>query len=650
MLRKTLLLASALIALQVTAQQPIRVTADLTQVGRKIYSSESDIPVKAGHLALTMPKWIPGDHAPNGPIADLLDLVFTANGKTLPWRRDDVDMFEFHLDIPAGVSTLHAHIEMGAGRSSDKIAVLEWERAMIYPAHIPVAKIPIQPTVIVPAGWGIGTALTPVHPHDPNAKVGGATEFEATNVEQLEDSPVVSGEYFHEFALAPDVTPKHYIDVVADNPADSDLHPSVLAEISNLVHETGAAYASRHYHVYHFLLTLSDLAGGEGLEHGQSSDNGVGELGFSDERHQNQEADLLSHEFTHSWNGKYRRPATLYQPDFATPMQGELLWVYEGMTQYMGNVLAARSGLETQATYRDKLAASYASLDSKGGRLWRTTDDTAIASSISRRPGPAWANLKRGQDYYQEGELLWLDADTLIRKLTNGQKSLTDFQHIFLGKGGNTGPLIVPYDRAELIADLNQVVPYDWAAFLHTRIDEINPHADAAGIEQGGYKVVYVDHPSNAERGAPTGARGPMGPNVWYSLGLRLGAENTVADVRLDSAADKARLSPGDKLIAVNGRIASADTLGAAIKAAQGTTEPIHFIVQNETYVRNVDVDYHDGERYPTLQRVEGAPDLLDEITKPLSPLTVLPKQEHRQDGDDDADRPARQGRPAATN
>jgi len=650
MLRKIVLFASALVTLQVTAQQPIRVTADLTQVARKIYSSESDIPVKGGRLALTMPKWIPGDHAPNGPIADLLSLVFTANGKTLPWRRDDVDMFEFHLDIPAGVTTLHAHIEMAAGRSSDKIAVLEWERAMIYPAHIPVVKIPIQPTVIVPAGWGIGTALTPVGAYDPNAKVGGATEFAATNVEQLEDSPVITGEYFHEFPLATDVTPKHFIDVVADDPADSNLRPAVLAELSNLVHETGEAYASRHFNAYHFLLTLSDLAGGEGLEHGQSSDNGVGELGFADDRHQTQNADLLSHEFTHSWNGKYRRPATLYQPDFATPMQGELLWVYEGMTQYMGNVLAARSGLETQATYRDKLAASYASLDTKGGRLWRSTDDTAIASSISRRPGPAWASLKRGQDYYQEGELLWLDADTLIRKLTNSQKTLTDFQHIFLGKGGNTGPLIVPYDRAELIADLNQVVPYDWATFLHERIDNVNAHADIAGIEQGGYKLVYLDHQSGGA--AAAGGRGPMGPNLWYSLGLRLGADNTVSDVRLDSAADKAKLSPGDKLIAVNGRVASADTLRAAVKDAKGATEPIHFIVQSEIYVRNVDVDYHDGDRYPALQRIDGTPALLDDITKPLSPLTVLPKPGRGGDGDDSdsGDRPARQRRPTATN
>ena len=634
MLRITLVLAALAVPSAFYAQQPIRITADLSEVARKLYHADIDIPVKPGHLALTTPKWIPGTHAPNGPVADLTGLVFTANGKTLPWRRDDVDMFEFHLDIPAGVTLLHAHIDTAVpARASEKIAVLEWEKLLFYPAHIPVAKIAIQPTVIVPAGWGIGTALTPQGTYDPNAKVGGSTAFAVTDVEQLEDSPILAGEYFHEFALAPDVTPKHYIDVVSDDPADSDLRPAVLTELNNLVHETGEAYASRHYNVYHFLLTLSDITGGQGLEHGQSSDNGVGELGFSDDRHQMGNADLLSHEFTHSWNGKYRRPDKLYQPDFATPQQGELLWVYEGMTQYMGNVLAARSGLETQATYRDKLAASAASLDTKTGRLWRTTDDTAIASSISRHPGPAWAAAKRGQDYYQEGELMWLDADTLIRKLTNGQKTLTDFQHIFLGKGGNTGPSVAPYDRAELIRDLNEVVKYDWAMFLHQRIDEINVRADFEGIERGGYKVVYVDQPSNQER-ATANARGPVGANVWYSLGMHLGADNTISDVRQGSVADKAKLAPGQKLIAINGRVATGEVLRAAIRSAKGSSEPIRLITQSESYIRNVDVDYHEGEKYPALQRIEGAPAVLDDITKPLSALTKLPPGEREPDQD----------------
>ena len=628
--RKPLLLAAAIaLTLPAFSQAPIRITADLTEAPRKLYHADIDLPVQTGPATFITPEWIPGNHRPTGPVADITGIVFTANGKPIYWRRDDQNLYEYHVDIPKGVTTLHAHLDcIVTSRADDKIAVLEWEKLLLYPANIPVRDIPIQPSVTVPAGWGIGTALTPSGAYNPNAKIGGTTQFEPTNVEQLEDSPVIAGEYFHEFALAPEVTPKHYIDVVSDEPGDSNLRPDLLAEISNLVRETGAAYDSRHYHVYHFLLTLSDIAGGEGLEHGQSSDNGVDEHAFESQKSQLADADLLSHEFTHSWNGKYRRPYNLYQPDFATMQQGSLLWVYEGMTQYLGNVLAARSGLKSQAAYRDMLAASAAQLDYKSGRIWRPTEDTAIAASILRSDGPAWSNWRRGQDYYQEGELFWLDADTKIRELTNDQKSLTDFLHIFLGKGGNTGPLIVTYNRDELVRDLNEVVKYDWASFIHDRIDLINPHADFDGITRGGYKIVYQDHPTESFETLMKayGRRGGGGPSVWYSLGLQLGADGTIRDVRWGSLADEAKLAPGQKIIAVNGLIYKAsnedhhaDTLVNAIEAAKTGKDPIHFLVQSEQYITPVNIDYHDGMRYPAMVRVESAKDYLDEITAPLA-------------------------------
>src|SRR5271163_3067378 len=303
MISRRTLLPLALLALGspslLQAQKtPIQITADLSDAPRKLYHAEVDIPVQPGPVSLTTPKWIPGNHRPTGPVDEITGVVFTA-------------------------------------RISQKLAVLEWEKLLLYPANTPVKEIPIQPTVTVPQGWGIGTALTPTDGYDPQHPKGGTTHYAATTVEQLEDSPVITGQYFHEFAVAPEVTPKHYIDVVADSPEDSKLRPALLVELNNLVRETGAAYNSRHYNVYHFLLTLSDVAGGEGLEHGQSSDNGVGEKGYSDAAHQLGEADLLSHEFTHSWNGKYRRPVGLYQPDFTTPEEGALLWVYEGMTEYL---------------------------------------------------------------------------------------------------------------------------------------------------------------------------------------------------------------------------------------------------------------------------------------------------------------------------
>jgi len=626
-----------------TGGTPIQIVADLSEAPRRLYHAEIDIPVKPGPITLTTPKWIPGNHRPTGPVDEITGVVFTANGETLAWRRDDVDLYSFHVTIPKGATMLHAHLDCIVGaRVSNHMAVLEWEKLLLYPADKLGKDIPIQPSVTVPAGWGIGTALTLIGTGAPPPTMGVAeqdhgptpgavtTKYAATTVEQLEDSPVIAGEYFHEFPLAPEMIPKHYLDVVSDLPEDSKLRPELLAECSNLVREANAAYGSHHYNVYHFLLTLSDIAGGEGLEHGQSSDNGVGEKGFADPRGG---SDLLAHEYTHSWNGKYRRPARLYQPNFEIAEQGDLLWVYEGLTQYMGNVLAARSGLKTKTQYLDTIATTAAGLDTKAGRQWRSTEDTAIAASVLRSGDPGWSNWRRGQDYYQEGALLWLDADTKIRQLTGDKKSLTDFFQIFLAKGGNTGPMIVPYEFPELVDDLNQVVAYDWSKFLKDRVNNVNPRADVAGIEQGGYKLVYLDHPPASERGAggegAAGGRG-MGPNVWYSLGLRAGGgartgaapaagDGTITDVRWGGPADDAKLAPGQKIIAINGHTFSSDALLQAVRDAKGTTEPIHLILEREGSVTMADINYHDGEKYPALQRADGTPDILSEIAKPLT-------------------------------
>jgi predicted metalloprotease with PDZ domain len=639
----TAFLCLVLVGTPLIAQKsPIQITADLTEAPRKLYHAEVYLPVSAGPLTVTTPEWIPGTHMPAGPANDITGVVFTVDGpdgkaQVLPWRRDDVELYEFHVEIPKGVSTLHAHLDcIVTARVTQKMAVLEWEKLLLYPANIPVKDIPIQPSLKVPAGWGIGTALTPDGGGSyPVPAAGATTKFAVTNVEQLEDSPIITGQYFHEFPLAPEISPKHFLDVVSDAPEDSNLRPSVLAEASNLVREASTEYASHHYHVYHFLLTLSDIAGGEGLEHGQSSDNGVGEKGFADDSHQLAESDLLPHEFTHSWNGKYRRPVGLYQPTFAIPQQGALLWVYEGMTQYLGNVLAARSGLKSQEQYREMLALSAAELDYRVGREWRPTEDTAIAASILRSNSPAWSNWRRGQDYYQEGELLWLDADTLIRKVTQNKKSLDDFLKIFLGLGGNTGPEIVTYNREELIKDLNQVVPYDWGKFLHDRIDLINVRADVAGIEQGGYKLVYRDKPTKSER-TLAGAYGRGGLDCWYSLGMRLSSDGRVADVRWNGPTDKSRIAPGYKILAVNGNIYSSDALRAAIKGAKGTTEPIHLIVQADTFVSPFDIDYHDGERYPAMERVAGTPAYLDDITTPRTTPEKAPADKDKKPSEDE--------------
>lgn len=625
-----LLLVALTIPLVRAQKAPIEITADLTDAPRKLFHADIDFPVSAGSLTLISPEWIPGHHMPSGPASAITGVVFTTNGKPLVWRRDDVNLYEFHLTIPAGVTTLHAHIDsIVTRRVSQRLAALEWEALMLYPAHVPVKDIPIQPSVKVPAGWGIGTALTPIGEGSyPVPAAGSVTRFAETTVEQLEDSPILTGLYFHEYPLAPTITPRHFLDVAADSPEDAKLRPAVLAEVANLVREADALYASHHYHEYHLLLTLSDVAGGMGLEHGQSSDNGTGEKAFSDDAHQLSDSDLLSHEFTHSWNGKYRRPAGLYQPDFATPMQGALLWVYEGMTEYWGNVLAARSGLKNAQEYKDVLAMTAADLEYTRGREWRPTEDTAVAASIVRGGNPAWFNWRRGQDYYFEGEVLWLDADTLIRKMTDNKKSLNDFAKIFLGKGGNTGPMIVTYTFDELVQDLNQIVPYDWAKFLHDRVDKINPHADVAGIEQGGYKLVFRDKPTKSEHmlQAAEGRRGG-GIDCWYSIGLRLSADGTIADVLWNGPADKAGLFPGEKIMAVNEKVYSGDALREAIREAKDPSKAIRVILQADSFVSTAQIDYHDGERYPALERVDGTPAYLDDIIKPLTTPEKAPEE-----------------------
>jgi predicted metalloprotease with PDZ domain len=618
MLRRLCLLPLVFISSFALAQkQPIQITADLTEAPRKIFHAEVDIPVTPGPLALTTPEWIPGHHSPGNTLADITGVVFTANGKTLVWRRDDVDLYKFHLTVPAGVTSVHAHLDCIVTTTTNNLAVIEWERLLLYPAGMPVREIPIQASVNVPAGWGIGTSLTPISAYDPQHPAGGMVHYAATTVEMLEDSPILAGAYFHEYALAPQVSPKHYIDVAGDAPEDAEIRPSVLEHWNQLIPEALAMYGAPHYRSYHFLLTLRGTQGGGGLEHHESSDNSLPERSLYTDDGEMISADLLPHEFTHSWNGKYRRPAGLATPDYATPMKGELLWVYEGLTDYLGDVLGARSGATSAEHYKQALALDAATMDNTTGRAWRSIGDTAISVSMFRGGG-AWANWRRSTDYYPEGNLLWLDVDTTIRKLTDNKKNIRDFMTVYLNKGSAGIPVVVPYDFNEIVADLNEVVKNDWATFLNDRVNGINPRVNVEGIEQGGYKLVYTEKPSEYQKARLANRSAAI--DVWFSLGIALDNDGTaITDVRVGGPADKAKFIPGEKIMAVNGKIYSKDVLHAAIREAKTSAAPIHFILQNDTLVNEVDVDYHEGERYPTLVRVEGTPAYLDDIAKPLA-------------------------------
>ena len=455
------------------AQAPIKLAIDLREAPKKIVHAVETIPVAPGPMTLAFPKWIPGEHSPSGPIDNMAGFFVSGNGKPIKWERDPLDMFLFHLTVPAGVSSLEVKLDFltssnggsftAGGSTSANLAVLSWNTVLVYPYSGPAMKVSdvmLTPSVTLPAGWRYGTAL------EPNGSVLGDTmEFKTVSLEQLIDSPVLTGKFFREIELAPEVTPRHYLDMAADGPEDLEISPAHIDQFSKLVRETGELYKSRHFTAYHFLVTLSDETLHFGLEHHQSSDDRVAPATFISDQKFVLNGLLLPHEFTHSWNGKYRRPAGLATPNYQVPMVGDLLWVYEGLTEYLGDVLAARSGIWTAEQYRDRLAGYAAYLDNRPGRTWRDLADTARMAQVLYLTGGAFDNWRRSTDFYDEGELLWLDVDTTIRMKTNGKKTLNDFVAAFHGLGGNTAPKVVPYTFEDVVQGLNAVVPNDWAGF-----------------------------------------------------------------------------------------------------------------------------------------------------------------------------------------
>ncbi len=614
----TALFLAMTVTLAGQANRPIQVALDLADAPRKLLHARLTIPVKSGPLTLAYPQWIPGEHGPTGPIDNFAGIVFTANGQVLPWTRDSVNMFAFHLMIPAGVSEIEAKVDFlataaasgfSAGAStSANLAVVSWNEVTLYPAGMPAAEVRFTPSIILPEGWKMGTALTEA------SRAGATVQFQPTTLETLIDSPVLAGRFFREVALAPEISPKHYLDMAADGPEDLAVSADELEQFSNLVRESGALYRSRHYGSYHFLLTLSESVAHFGLEHHQSSDDRVEARNFLDEDLNLLNASLLPHEFTHSWNGKYRRPAGLATANYQQPMKGELLWVYEGLTEYAGNVLAARSGLWTAEQYRSMLADSAAQLDRRPGRTWRNLQDTATAAQTLYATSDQWDNWRRSVDYYAEGELLWLEVDTAIRKLSGGKKSLNDFCASFLGLGGDTSPKVVAYSFDDVVAGLNAIVPNDWSAFLKERLTSKAPGAPLGGITNGGYRLEYTDQPNQFTHAREVRDRGV---NAWFSLGLRV-EDQTVRDVLINSPAYAAGLGPGMKLVAINGRQATDELLHAAIRDSKDRKEPIELIVENTGFFKVLKMDYHEGEKYPHLTREPNAPAFLDEILKPM--------------------------------
>jgi len=590
-------------------QTTITLSVDATQASRNVLHTKLTIPVAPGPLTLFYPKWIPGEHTPTGPINDLVGLKLTANGKSIPWRRDEIEMFAFHCEVPQGVNLLEVSFDDASQPEttmSAKIARIKWNRVVVYPRGMNSDTIRVQPSLTLPAGWKFATAL-PVSSENKDE-----LQFKTVTLTELIDSPAIIGANFRKIPLT-QTGIMHEVDVAADTNASLEMKPETLTGLKNLVGEAYALFGARHYRSYRFLLTLSDHGGSEGLEHHESSEDGVGEKAFSDELELLDFADLMGHEYTHSWNGKYRRPAGLLSPDFEQPMKGDLLWVYEGLTQYLGHVLPARSGLWSEDDFRETLAAVAAELENQSGRQWRPLVDTATAVQLTYPSPRAWMNYRRQVDYYDEGSLIWLEADVLIRQRSGGKLSLDDFCHRFHG-GEDTSPTVKPYTLDDVVNTLNDVTPYDWRNFLNERIYQVETHAPVGGITNGGWKIVYNDKPNTQMR---IGDHSRKSIDLSFSIGAMLKEDGTVMDVNPNLEAARAGLSPGMKILTVNERTWSGDILHEAITAAKSTTTPIELSIENGSFTNVYRLNYHGGERYPHLERDPTKPDLIGEVIKP---------------------------------
>jgi len=597
--------------------QSIRLHVDLTDAPRNIYHAHLQIPVHAGEMALVFPKWIPGNHRPSGPIGGLTGIRMEAGGKTVPWRRDDIEMYEFHVNVPAGMEMLDVSLDAittqdsaggGGPAASSNLLDLNWNSVVLYPKGQKSDDVSVVPSVKLPEGWKFGTALPGPRPN------GDEVEFAPVSLTTLIDSPLIAGVNYRKVELTKEA-PAHVMDLVADAEPDLAMSAKDLAAYQKLVAETGALFGARHYRQYHFLLTLSDQVGGHGLEHHESNDSVAAERTLLDPDLHMLYAGLVPHEFVHSWNGKYRRPAGLATPNYQEPMVGDLLWVYEGLTEYLGNMLAERSGLWTDEQYRETLAATAAALDHRAGRKWRPLEDTARSVQTLRMMGGQWQNWRRGLDYYPEGELIWLEVDATIRQQTHGERSLNDFCKRFHG-GENGPPKVVPYTFEDLVRTLNEVAPYDWAALLRERVAATSTHGPLGGVERGGWKLVYSDKPNASIQALEKLAKFA---DFSYSLGFTVNDDGKLDDVIVGSPAYQAGLGAGMKLVAVNDRKFSSSVLRTALKEAQSNNRPIQLLIENAQFFKTYPVVYHDGDKNPHLEPVAGEPDILGNILKPLT-------------------------------
>ena len=600
----------------------VRVKVDASDAPRKLIHVQLSIPAAPGPLTLLYPQWIPGEHGPTGPIADVVNLKIFSRGRPVVWKRDARNLFAFHVMQQPGGTALDVTFDfispVGAGGFSagssmtTRLAVLSWNQYVLYPQGVAASQLRYQASLRLPRGWQYGTALPVLR------QSGEDIEFQPVSLATLVDSPVSAGAHYKtvEFGVFDGIP--HYMHIAADSDRAIDVRPEFVRQYQRLIAEAGVLFGARHYRGYHFLLTLSDNVASFGLEHHESSDDRLDERSLTDEALRQYHAELLPHEYVHSWNGKYRRPVGLATQDFSEPMQGDLLWVYEGLTEYLGAVLAVRSGMESPELFRDRLAVLAAHLEHESGRAWRPLSDTSVSGQILYGARGDYAALRRGTDFYGEGQLVWLEVDTLIRRLSRGTKSIDDFCRLFFGSSAGaaeqSGPSVNPYTLDDLIAALNAVQPNNWAAFFRRRVDMVRAAAALQGLENAGWRVTYDDHPSafwTAEEEHNKAA------DLTLSLGLVVKSEGGVDDVEIGGPAQKSGIAPGVRITSVNGRRFNPSALREAVQAAQKNGDLIEVVAKDGDYSNTYWIDYHGGEKYPHLDRQIGRTDLLRAITLP---------------------------------
>ncbi len=591
----------------------LKLSVDATDLDHRIMRVKENIPAKEGPLTLLFPQWIPGNHSPTGPIDQFAGLVVTANGKRLEWKRDQFNVYAFNIDVPAGASSVDVEFQTLTPQSTrqgrvvmtPEIVNVQWNQVSLYPAGHFARQIQVDATLKLPEGFQFGSAL------DVSSQSGSTVTFKTINYDDLVDSPVFAGKYFKRVDLDPNGRSPVHLNIVADDAKSLEIKPEALEIHRKLVQQMDKLYGARHYNHYDFLLALSEKLGGIGLEHHRSSENSAMPNYFTEWDKSWVGRDLLSHEYNHSWDGKYRRGADLATPNFNVPMGDSLLWVYEGQTQFWGNVVAARSGLVSQDQARDLLAFVAATYDQgRPGLSWRSIQDTTNDPTIAQRRPLSYRNYQMSEDYYSGGQMVWLDVDTRIRELTKGKRSIDDFAKAFFGV--NDGDWKVdPYTFEDVVKTLNDIAPYDWAKYLRDRIDGHKGPID--GIARSGWKLVYTDKPSEAVKAVE--ARRHF-TDMTYSIGVAVSAKGEIADVRWDGPAFNAGLSPGMTVVAVNNKEFSGDALKDAVTEAKTGKAPIELLVKNFDEYKTIRIDYHDGLKYPHLERDKSVPDTLTTLYK----------------------------------